>query len=377
MMLDGLEAPAGAPVERSEELPQATTRARLGFQGARFSGVVIWIVFIIVFTIWLPHTFPTTATARNILGSQGVTAVLVLGLLFTLATGQYDLSSAQNLGLSAVVASTLMVKTGISPVFAAVIAVAVGALVGMGNAILVVVIGLDSFIATLGMSSVLLALTELISKNVFVGPVPGGFQSFVSHTPLGIPVLALYALGLAIVVWYVLEHTPLGRRMFATGANVDAARLAGVPTSRLIFLSFVVTGAFAALAGVLAAAQIGEIDPTLGPPYLLPSFAACFLGTTQLKPGKLNVWGAILALLLLATGVQGLELAGGSSWVQDMFNGVALLLAVSIAIVSQRRRVSARFRSRRGAQLSPPPPAVGWSDGTEHQAIANGESDER
>lgn len=360
-MLDRLEAPTGAPVEPSAAEPGTTRRMRVGAMGARFSGVAIWIAFIIIFSIWLPQTFPTAATARNILGSQGITAVLVLGQLFTLAAGQYDLSSAQNLGLSAVVASTLMVKTGIAPGLAAVAAVAVGAGVGLGNAVLVVVIGLDSFIATLGMSSVLLALTELISKNTFIGPVPGSFQSVVSHTPLGIPILAFYALGLAIVVWYVLEHTPLGRRMFATGANLDAARLAGVPTSRLIFLSFVATGAFAALAGVLVTAQIGEVDPTLGPPYLLPTFAACFLGTTQLKPGRLNVWGAILALLLLTTGVQGLELAGGSSWVQDMFNGVALLLAVSIAIVSQRRRVRGSSRARRGRQASSAPPVGGGS----------------
>lgn len=363
-MLDGLETPNRTPVEPPSAEPDTTRRMRLGAHRARFSGVAIWIAFIVIFSIWLPHTFPTAATARNILGSQGVTAVLVLGLLFTLATGQYDLSSAQNLGLSAVVVSTLIVKTGVAPGLAAVIAVVVGAVVGLSNAVLVVVIGIDSFIATLGMSSVLLALTELISKNTFIGPVPGSFQSFVSHTPLGIPILALYALGLAIVVWYVLEHTPLGRRMFATGANIDAARLAGVPTSQLIFLSFVATGAFAALAGVLVTAQIGEVDPTLGPPYLLPSFAACFLGTTQLKPGKLNVWGAILALLLLATGVQGLELAGGSSWVQDMFNGVALLLAVSIAIVSQRRRVRVPLRARRGGRASSAAPAGEGSNGS-------------
>ena len=319
----------------------------------RFSGIFIWLIFIAVFSIWLPHTFPTATTARTIGGTEAITAVLVLGLLFSLVAGQYDLSAAQNLGFSAVLVSALMVKSGMSPVLASIVVVIAGGAVGAVNGFVVMWVGVDSFIATLGMSSVLLALTELISKQQFIGPVSAGFQSLSSPTPLGIPVVALYALGLALIVWYVLEHTPLGRRFYATGANPDAARLSGVHTRRLVFVSFVVTGVFAAFAGVLLTAKIGETDSSLGPPYLLPSFAACFLGTTQLKQGRFNVWGSILALLLLATGIQGLELAGGSQWVQDMFNGVALILAVSVAILGRRRREAARHaRTSRGLRAA-------------------------
>ncbi|MBN9619243.1 MAG: ABC transporter permease, partial [Actinobacteria bacterium] len=173
-----------------------------------------------------------------------------------------------------------------------------------------------------------------------VGPVPTGFQRIANAEPLGIPILTIYVVVLAVVVWYVLQHTPLGRRLQATGVNADASRLAGIRTGRFVFGALVATGGFASIAGILVAARISTISTSVGPPYLLPAFAACFLGTTQFRPGRFNVWGTLVALYLLATGVKGLQLAGGQLWVTDLFNGVALIGAVSIAVVSERRRTS-------------------------------------
>jgi ribose transport system permease protein len=192
---------------------------------------------------------------------------------------------------------------------------------------------------------VLLALTSRISNDEFIGPLPEKFTNIADRQPFGIPIVFIYALVVAIGVWYVLEHTPLGRRIYAVGANRDAARLAGVRTGRYLFWTFVATGVFASLAGVLAAAKIGSVSSDLGPPYLLPAFAAAFLGTTQFKLGRFNVWGTMLALYLLATGVKGLQLAGGELWITDLFNGVALIGAVSLAVISQKRR-DARVKAR-------------------------------
>jgi ribose transport system permease protein len=227
---------------------------------------------------------------------------------------------------------------------AIVLTILIGSGVGVVNGALVL-LGVDSFIATLGMSSILLAFTELLSGDNYVGPLPPAFESLATHSVAGIPLVTIYAFVLAFVVWYVLEHTPIGRRAYATGANPDAARLAGVRTHRHVFVSLVATAAVSAVAGVLVAARIGEVSPTLGPPYLLPVFAACFLGTTQIKVGRFNVWGTVLAIFLLATGVEGLQLAGGALWVTDMFNGVALVGAVSIAVIGAKRR-AARGRAR-------------------------------
>ncbi|MCW2995510.1 MAG: transporter permease [Conexibacter sp.] len=306
--------------------------------GLRYSGFALWALFIIIFALWIPDTFLATSTAKSIAGDQAITVMLALGALFTLSAGQYDLSCAQNLGLSAVVSSSLMVNSHVAPLPAVLLTLALGAGIGAANGLIVAVVGVNSFIATLGMSSILLALTEQISNDQFIGPLPASFQATLSHEPLGVPVITVYAVLLGAIVWYVLEHTPVGRRVYATGANADAARLAGVRTGRNVFWSFVATGTIAALAGTLLAARIGQTSSGLGPPYLLPAFAACFLGTTQIKLGRFNVWGTLLAIYLLATGVKGLQLAGGSIWITDLFNGVALIGAVSVAVIAQRRR---------------------------------------
>ncbi|WP_131737957.1 ABC transporter permease [Actinomadura roseirufa] len=341
--------PSPPPEDGGAGRPRATRLLRLvagRVQAARYSGLLLCAALIVFFSLQLPETFPTRATVTGIAGDQSVTLVLALGLLVTLAIGQFDLSAAQNLGMCAMICSVLMVRHQVSPGVAVLVTLLIGLLVGLLNAVFVAVIGIDSLIATLGMSSVLLAVTEQVSNYQFVGPVPSGFQDFANHEILGLPSVALYAVVLGVLAWYVLEHTPVGRRAFAVGANPDASRLAGVRTVRYIAGSFVVTSLFAAVGGVLVTAKIGNVAPTLGPAYLLPSFAACFLGTTQLKPGRFNVGGTVIALLLLAIGVKGLQLRGGQLWVTDLFNGVALLAAVSAAVLSGRLRPRLRRRKQ-------------------------------
>jgi ribose transport system permease protein len=309
---------------------------RLGF--ARFSGLYIWAGFIVLFGILTPATFLTTDTLKSVASEQAITGILALAVLVPLSAGAFDLSAAQNLGLAAVGSGWLMSNVHVSPLLACVMTIGFGALVGTANGFLVTVVGVNSFITTLGMSSVLLAIAEGIANGNYFGPFATSFANLTSGAPLGIPIVFIYLLIVAVVAWYVLEHTPVGRRLHACGANQDAAKLAGVATRRYVFLSFVVAGAIASTAGVLLASQLGSVSQTIGPSYLLPAYAACFLGTTQLKPERFNVWGTMIALYLLATGVEGLQLVGGQLWVTDLFNGVALIGAVSVAIVTERRR---------------------------------------
>ncbi len=331
--------PGGGRHSRGEKSQLLNSLQHLvGTSLTRYGGLLLLAVFIAFFSLQLPSIFLTSATFKSIVGDQSVTAILALGLLVTLAVGQFDLSAAQNLGMCAVLCSSLMVHQNVSPILAVGLTVLAGILVGVINGVFVAIIGINSLIATLGMSSVLLALTELVSNFQFIGPVPSGFQNVANHEVVQIPLIACYAVVLALLVWYVLEHTPTGRRAYAVGANPEASRLAGVRTVRYVFGSFVVTGGLAAVAGVLVTAKIGNVAPTLGPAYMLPCFAACFLGTTQIKVGRFNVGGTVIALLLLATGVKGLQLMGNQLWVTELFNGLALLVAVSAAVLSSKRR---------------------------------------
>jgi ribose transport system permease protein len=332
---------------------------RLSLELSRFSGLYIWAGFILLFALWIPDTFLTSVTVRSIAGNQAITAILVLGVLFTLAAGRFDLSVAQNLGLSAAFAAWLMTTQNVDPVLAAGLTLVLGLVIGVINGVLVAYVGVDSFVATLGMMSVLLAFTQLVTDYEFVD-VPASFQDLLAPAPLGIPLVTILMLGLAVVAWYALEHTPVGRRFQATGANEDAARLAGINTRRYLVASFIIAGVAGAFCGLLLAAKIGQISPSVGPPYLLPIYAACFLGTTQLKPGRFNVWGSILALYLLATGVTGLQLAGGQLWLTDLFNGMALIIAVSVAIVAERRR---KAHAREGLVVNEATVAGGTPEG--------------
>jgi ribose transport system permease protein len=305
----------------------------------RFSGLILLVVLIPVFGAMSPGTFLTAATATSIARGQSIVIVLALSLMLCLGAGVFDLSVAQNLGFGAVVDLTLMAGHGWSPLAASVVTVAACAAVGVVNAVLVVKVGMDSFIATLGVSSILLALTEMVSGDLIVGPAPQSFQNIASWQPLGIPVLIIYALALCLVVWYVLEHTAPGRRLYATGANKTAAALAGISTGRYVTGAFVACGAGAGLASVMLSASVGSISPDAGASYLLPVFAGCFLGATQVKPGRYNVGGLLIALFLLGTGVKGLELLGGQVWIPDLFNGLALLAAVGLAVYLQKREI--------------------------------------
>jgi ribose transport system permease protein len=309
----------------------------------RLSGVYLILLFILIFGLWVPDTFLTTTTLKNILSEQSITAFAALGVLFPLSVRAYDLSVANMLGLGAIMSAWLTAQHGMSPPAAIAIVLVAGCAVGAINGFIVVLIGVDSFIATLGMSSVLLAAIDKIADGQFITNVPNSFSKIANPQPLGIPILAFYVAGLAVLAWYVLQHTPLGRRLHATGGNAEAARLAGVATRRLTFWSLVASAAIASLAGALLTAKLGSASPDQGSAYLLPIFAAALLGTTQIIPGRVNVVGTIVAVIVLAVGVKGLQLAGAALWVTELFNGAALIVAVSAASLS-RQGFGSRWR---------------------------------
>lgn len=335
------------PTPAREQSPASATRATRQdtrfslsqLQLGKFSGLFIFVVIFCVFALWVPDSFLTVSTWKTIAQGQAITALLAMAVLFPLAAGAFDLSAAQNMGFCALVCGALMSRDAqLDLVPAVALTLLVGASIGALNGFLVGIVKLDSFIATLGTTSLLVGAAAIVGNGEYLGPLPSSLTSLTSGALFGVPVLTVYVIVIAFLGWYVLEHTPIGRRVYATGANRDAARLAGIRTTRFTFWSFVVCGTGASLAGVLLASNLNTVNQSLGPQYLLPAFAAAFLGTTQLKPGRFNVWGTLLAICLLGTGVQGLQLAGADLWVTDVFNGVALIAAISIALLMQRLR---------------------------------------
>ena len=301
------------------------------FSFRRISAIYVWVVIIIVFAVWTPDTFLTTTTLKTLLGEQAITATLAIGLTVPLAAAAFDLSVGYTLGLSSILVAWLIGVHGIGTVEAIGLTLLAGVVVGALNGALINQFRIDSFIATLGVGSCLVAMTRWVSGDLTIIGLSPDFERIAGDQILGISLPVYYMLALGVVLWYLLEHTPAGRYVYATGGNLEAARLSGVRTRLVIFSSLVVAGLVAAFAGILLASSTASASPSIGPSYLLPAFAAVFLGSTQITPGRFNIWGTILAVYVLATGVKGLQLVGAPFWIPDLFNGVALLLAVGLS----------------------------------------------
>jgi ribose transport system permease protein len=266
--------------------------------------------------------------------------MVAMGLIVPVACGAFDLSIAGTLGLSVCVTIWFQANhhgwgLGI------LVALLVGIAVGLVNALIVVKLHVDSFIGTLGMSSILLAGTEWVTNGSQIANGISPTFTNIGQTQVGgLPLPVFYMIALAIIMWWLLEYTPVGRYLYGIGGNPQAARLAGIRVGRITMGAFVLSGFVAAFAGVVLAAQLGSASPDVGTPYLLPTFSAVFLGATQVFPGRVNVPGTLIAIFLLATGVKGLQLAGAPSYVNDLFNGAALIIAVALAArayASQRK----------------------------------------
>jgi ribose transport system permease protein len=289
-----------------------------------------------LFFAFAADNFLSGTTIRAVASEQAVTAIVALGLTVALAAGVFDLSIAGSMGLAAVVVSKLVAESGWPIPLAIIATVLVCSMIGLFNAFLVLKLRIHPFIATLGTQSILVALIYVVSDNKNIVGLPSSFRNLASTQIFSIPIPVFYMLGLALLLWYVMAYTPVGRRLYATGGNVDVARLAGIRTSRYVVGAFLTSAVVAGIGGIIVTARIGTGSPELGPSYLLPAFAAGFLGSTQFRPGRFNAWGTVVAVYLLATGVKGLVLMGADFWVPDLFNGVALITAVGLSNLQRR-----------------------------------------
>ena len=318
----------------------AAPRRRINFGFDRFSGLYVWAALIIVFALWIPSLFLQLDNAKTVLAFQAISAIVALGLLVPVASGAFDLTIAGTMTVSGCFTGwALLQHKGV--VFAVGGAFIIAILIGLFNALVVVKFKVDSFIGTLGVSSILLAIAFMITgggQQVLGEEGYGPFMQFARQQWFGVQASVYYAAALALIIWWVLEYTPGGRYLYAVGGNPVAARLAGVKVGKVVTLSFVTSAVVSAFAGIVLLSTTATGTTDMGASYLLPAFSAVFLGATQIRPGRVNVVGALVAILLLATGVNGLQLAGAPSYVTSLFNGAALIVAMALAARTARRR---------------------------------------
>ena len=316
---------------------------------ARASIVYIYAAGFLLFALWVPDLWFSWDTHKSVLNiSFAVPAIVAVGLVVPLLAGAFDLSIAGVMSASAITSSWLVVDKGWGVYTALAAALVVALIAGVLNGVLVVKVGINSFIATLGVGAVLGAYAEWRSGGLQITGFPDGFKDLARRELIfGVQAKVLYLVVLAFIVWYVIEHTPIGRYLQATGDNEDAARLAGVQTTKYTFLALVTSALIAGFAGVVQTAGVGAGNSNTGAPFLLSAFAAAFLGSTQFK-GRFNVWGTVAAVWVLLSLVKGVELALQSyRWLNQLFFGTALIVAVGMSKLLERRTVRLAGRRRR------------------------------
>ena len=304
---------------------------------------IITFGLIALFSILLPDTFPTWLNFRSILADKSIVALLALAATLPMMAGRIDLTVGFGIVMWHILAISFQVKYGMPWPLAILAVVLCAGLVGLINGLLVEVAQVDAFVATLGTGTILYALALWHTEGrQIIGTLPKGFTAINTTSIYGVPIPAFYVLGLAILLWIVSERLPIGRFIYAIGANEKAAALNGIPVRKYVIGVFVASGVIAGLAGCVLGAKLRIGQANVGLDFLLPALVGAFLGSTTIKPGRVNVWGTVFGIAILAVGISGIQLFGGAFFVEPLFNGTTLVVAIALAAFAQRRRAVAK-----------------------------------
>lgn len=316
---------------------------------ATYGLLVVFALVIVVFGALRPKSFLGATNIDSILVSQSVTALLALAEMIPLATKQFDLSVGYHLGVAQVLVVGLQVNQGMSFPAAAVLILAMSLVVGAVNGVLVTRFRIDSFIATMGTGTLLYGISNWYSNGEqIVGMnLPDSFTNLTQFFH-GIPLPAVYVAVVSVILWIVTERLPVGRNLYVIGANPRAAELTGININGHVLGAFVASGFLSGIAGLLVGSLLQTGTPSVGPEYLLPAFAATLLGATSIKPGRVNVVGTLLSVLVLAFSFSGVQQLGAPFYVQYFFNGGILIIAVGLSIYAARRRQSSASGGKAG-----------------------------
>jgi ribose transport system permease protein len=312
---------------------------------SNYGMVILTAVLFIVFTLLRPNTFASLLNFQLLASGKSVLLILALAVTIPMIAGKIDLSIGYGVGLWQVMALSWQLQ-GIDYRLVILMCLVGGAIIGLLNALLVELAQVDAFIATLATAQVIFAITYWYTGGRQVTDSSGmRAQAFddLSRWSLGpIPGPFVIALVLGIIIWVVLEYLPVGRYLYAVGANPAAASLTGIPRRRYVVGAMAASGVLTAVAGILLASrQAGVAQTNIGPEYLLPALAAAFLGSTTIRPGRVNALGTILGVTIATIGISGLQqLLPGNFFLEPLFNGLTLVAAITIASLATRRRVA-------------------------------------
>lgn len=334
---------------RSEN--EATGLMRVQDAVVKYGFVAVTVLLFAYFALSEP-AFATSASIFAMLKFASVTAILGLGMTFSMVVGGMDMSIGSQAGLAVQMAAMTMVFYNMTGVTAAVVVVVVGLLVGLFNAFLIVICKIPDLLATLAMMFVIqgVKLIPVDGQSVSAGMVlrdgsvaPGKFtpgfllidRGTIGPIPLPVVIMAV----LVVLSWFFLSRTRWGRLMYAVGANPEAARLSGVRVGAYRALAYVLSSTLAAVGGLILVSRIGQGDVNAGASSLLEAVAVALVGTSVLGMGKPNAWGTLLGALLVGIVLTGLTMKGFQYYYQDTAKGMVLLVALLFSYTMSRKKV--------------------------------------
>ena len=327
--------------DRRRELPlhEGSALARAGRALITPGGAVfVLVALLLVAVIASNPSFGEPGSLIRFIGRTAPIAIAAIGQYFVIVSGEFDLSMGSVVAMQVVLAGNLIGQdeSRILPVM--LLMVAPGPLVGNINGLATTILKVPSFIVTLGMGTLVTGAALGVAGSTTIGGVPESLTGIFRTRILGVDAVFYIMIAIAIIGWIVLQKTPVGRNTYFVGQAPTAAALAGIKVPSLRVGALVTSSLLAALAGVMMLGQVGAASPGIAGPYLLPAYAAGFLGATAFTPGRFNVWGTVFAVYLLAIGTVGFQLLGFSNWVTSVFNGSVLILAVTFSTIFAKRR---------------------------------------
>ena len=310
----------------------------------KYGTLIGFLSIIIFFSVNLPNTFLTSKNLINISQQISMLAVVAFTMTIVMVMNDFDLSVGSMASLSGVVAAVLFTMD--YPVWMAIsAALLVGIIGGMFNGFLVSIIGILPFVATLGTLTIFSGLAFLIcgGKTIFGRDIPQEFSSFarsgieIDILSMRIPFLSILALLILFIVWFVLEQTTYGRRLYAIGGNVEASYLAGIKVKQLRMTAFALTGLGAAIAGLMYASRVASSNPTQGSGLMLEAIAAVFLGMTMSEEGEPRVLYTLIGVLILGILDNGLTQMSVDSYIREILVGSIVIIAVTFSSITKSK----------------------------------------
>lgn len=312
--------------------PKNATRKKILGLFARYGTIVGLLVMLVTFSVLSPLAFPSVANFTNVLNQASLSMIIAGGLTMAVVVGELDLSVGFNASFAGVLVTGLIVHTGLPILLAIIIVVGVGAFIGLINGLVVTKARVNSVIATLGIGTIVVGLNFAYSSGVpIVSGVPESFKEISLGRFHGVPHNIIIMAVVLTLLWILVERTATGQAIQAVGGNPAAARLSGISVDNYKILGLVLSGACAALAGILLASRLGSGTTSAADSYLLTAFAAVFLGSATLRDGEFHVFGTFIGVLIIAFGFNGLNIFGAPTYSQYIFQGAILVLAVGLS----------------------------------------------